>query len=386
MKIQLRQFCFGLLIAIGAVFIVNNAAHAYDKPYIGEDKNYSAKYVDTFVHLARDYNLGFVEIRAANPGIDPWIPGEGTKLVLPLRHLLPEGPREGIIINIAEMRLYYFEKEDEAPISVPIGVGREGLDTPLGTTTVVRKTEGPHWYPTQRMRDEDPELPAVVKPGPENPLGTHAIYLGWPTYAIHGTNRPFGIGRRISSGCIRLYPEDIKQIFAKVPVGTKVTVVDQPVKTAWIDDKLYIEAHPDRDQAIEIEDLGTITSARLRKEDIQIILEAAGEHAAKLDWDEVYKILRERKGYGINVLSRSSDMVSTPDQSGKVVKTSADEPQMGPNIPIKQQVAQIYKTLHEKEIAEKKRAEARDNPEVEEPKTASYEDEQPSSSFRNLNP
>ena len=185
---------------------------AYDENYIGDMETYTAVYEDTLVHLARKNDLGFVEMRAANPNLDPWIPGEGAEVILPKRHLLPETEREGIVINLPEMRIYAYLNGDSAPYTYPIGVGREGLGTPTGQTSIVRKKEGPIWHPTERMREEDPELAASVLPGPDNPMGTHALYLGWPTYAMHGTNRPFGIGRRVSSGCIRLYPEDIAML------------------------------------------------------------------------------------------------------------------------------------------------------------------------------
>ena len=168
---------FGILMTGG----FSSAQAAYDLPYVGEQVIYRAAYEDTFVHLARDYNLGFVEMRAANPTVDPWLPGKGTEIILPTRHILPEAPRKGVVINLPEMRLYAFVNGDNAPTTFPIGVGREGLNTPEGTTTVVRKKEGPTWTPTPRMRREDPTLDPYYPPGPDNPLGTHALYLGWPT-------------------------------------------------------------------------------------------------------------------------------------------------------------------------------------------------------------
>ena len=152
---------------------------------------------------------------AANPGIDPWVPGEGTEINLPTVHLMPDladADPEGIVVNLAEMRLYFFEKPGGVPQSFPIGIGRDGLNTPTGTTEVVAKRKNPTWRPTKRMRDEDPELPEVVPPGEDNPLGTRALYLGWPQYLIHGTNKPHGVGRRVSSGCVRLYPEDVETV------------------------------------------------------------------------------------------------------------------------------------------------------------------------------
>ncbi len=280
---------------------------AYDLPYIGTTKIYTATYEDTLVHVARDHNLGYVEIRAANPNVDPWIPGKGTKLTLPLRHILPDAAREGVIINLPEMRLYAFVKEGEAPISYPIGVGREGLDTPLGQTEVAWKKIGPTWTPTARMRAEDPELPVTMAPGPNNPLGTHAIYLGWPQYAIHGTDKPFGIGRRVSSGCIRLYPESIIKLFDVIPVGTKVRVVDQPLKLAWIDDELYLEAHPDMKQAFEMEDVGVVLKQTLNDFDLRQILKVAGSDNGGLDWRLIRRVIRERRGVPIVIGQRYFD-------------------------------------------------------------------------------
>ncbi|MEM6781535.1 MAG: L,D-transpeptidase family protein, partial [Pseudomonadota bacterium] len=224
---------FFLVLSIPAV-----KAATYDRDYVGEMEVHTAVFEDTLVHLARWNDLGFVEMMAANPELDPWIPGAGAKVILPKQHLLPDAPRKGIVINLPEMHLFFFPEDGSAPTVHSIGIGREGLNTPIGKTTVTRKKAGPTWRPTARMREEDPSLPAVVPPGPENPLGTHALYLGFPQYLIHGTNKPYGIGRRISSGCIRMYPETIRELFDRVPVGTPVNIVDQPIKVGWIDDKM----------------------------------------------------------------------------------------------------------------------------------------------------
>jgi L,D-transpeptidase ErfK/SrfK len=299
MRTILLTLCF-ILSAVSA-----HDAHAgYDKPYIGDMIEHKAAYEDTFVHLARKYGLGYVEMRAANPEVDPWVPGAGARLTLPTRHILPDAPKNGIVINLPEMRLYAFVNGDNAPETFPIGVGREGLDTPTGTTKVVRKKDGPTWRPTLRMRKEDPSLPQSIPPGPENPLGTHALYLGWPTYALHGTNRPFGIGRRISSGCIRLYPENITELYNMIPVGTKVTVVNQPLKFAWIDDYLYLEAHPTMKQAIEMEETGRIEFHTMTKAEEKKIIRAAGDFASRLRWPAIRTILKERRGYPVAIARR----------------------------------------------------------------------------------
>jgi len=265
-----------------------------------ETTSYRATYDDTLLEVARRFKLGYVEMVAANPGTDPWVPGEGTNVVLPTVHLPPAAEPEGIIINLADMRLYYFEASGTPMQSFPIGIGRDGLKTPLGSTTIVRKRKDPSWRPTARMRAEDPELPEVVHAGPDNPLGNRAMYLGWPQYLIHGTNKPLGIGRRVSSGCIRMYPEDIEYLFEEVPLGTKVTVVDHPIKLSWIDDALYIEAHPTQVQSDQIEASGTFEPL-LDSKVVDQVLAVAGADAPLLDWSRIRQATIERRGYPIRI-------------------------------------------------------------------------------------
>lgn len=299
----MKRLLISLFIFVLAVPVCANAK-SYGKDYIGEIEVYRAAFEDTLVHLAREHDLGFVEMRAANPKVDPWIPGAGTKIILPSQHLLPEAPRKGIVINLSEMRLYFFPKGGATPKTYSIGIGREGLKTPLGSTKVSWKKAGPTWTPTPRMRKEDPSLPIVVPAGPENPMGTHAMYLGWPQYAIHGTNKPYGIGRRVSSGCIRMYPEGIKDIFPRVPVGSKVTVVDQPVKVGWIEDKMYIEVHPTQKQALKIEDEGLLKAYEITKVDMKRIAAKAGSYAGQIDWESVRGAVRKHSGYPVAVLDK----------------------------------------------------------------------------------
>lgn len=290
-------YLFAFLIGCG----VSSPSFAeYKKNYIGEMKVHKAVFEDTLIHLAREYELGFIEIRAANPELDPWIPGAGAEVIIPSKHLLPDAPRQGVVINVPEMRIYVF-KPGQEPRTFPIAVGREGLGTPMGKTTVTRKTVDPIWRPTPRMRSEDPTLPAVVYPGPDNPMGTHALYLGWPQYAIHGTNKPYGIGRRASSGCIRMYPEDIKEVYEMLPVGTVVNAVNQPIKVAWIGDELYLEAHPDLEQALMMEVEGAVSNQRLSEADMKKIIAKAGIFEELLNWPKIRTAVRERKGYPIKI-------------------------------------------------------------------------------------
>lgn len=270
---------------------------------LSETSRYQATYDDTLLALARQHKLGYVEMVAANPGTDPWVPGEGTDVVLPTIHLMPslndEKP-EGIIINLADMRLYYLHKTGDPPMSFPIGIGRDGLKTPTGVTSVVRKREDPSWRPTERMRAEDPELPEVVPAGPENPLGTRAMYLGWPEYLIHGTNKPWGVGRRVSSGCVRMYPEDVEALYEMVETGTKVTVIDQPIKFGWIGSELYIEVHPTQEQSDQLEAKGDF-DRELDNSVVDQVLAVAGEHRARLDWSGIRQAAIERRGYPIQI-------------------------------------------------------------------------------------
>lgn len=314
----LRIIVYCLMFAV-LLFALSGPVQAEEvPPYIGEMQTHTTVYEDTLVQIARKHNLGFIEVRAANQGIDPWMPGAGVELTLPTMHLLPNAPRKGVVINLPEMRLYAFTRPGE-PVTHPIGVGREGLSTPVGTTTVVRKKIGPVWRPTQRMRDEDPTLPAQIGPGLDNPMGTHALYLGWMEYALHGTNKPFGIGRRSSSGCIRLYPEDIVTMYDLVDEGTQVTVVDQPVKVAWIGDKLYMEAHTTLAQADLMEQEGIVESYEFTGDDMAILVATAGEYADYIDWATVRRLIRERRGVPEIIATRPAseakavepDLVST---------------------------------------------------------------------------
>lgn len=207
---------------------------------------------DTLSDIARRFNLGYEEIVRANPGVDPWLPGVGREIVLPTQFVLPNAPREGLVINLAQLRVFYFPKTKEGEprkvITHPIGVGKVGWSTPEGSTKVTGKAKNPTWYPPASVRKEHKEagdpLPSKVPPGPDNPLGAHMMRLGWPSYLIHGTNKPYGVGMRSSHGCIRFYPEDIAELYDKISVGTKVTVVNQPFVFGWRDGTMYIQAFP----------------------------------------------------------------------------------------------------------------------------------------------
>ncbi len=218
---------------------------------IGKDYVVEARQDETLIDIARANNVGYEEIRRANPDVSVWMPGEGTEVLIPGRFILPPVERKGIVINVAELRLYYYPptREGETPRveTYPIGIGREGFDTPLGITKTTMRLKDPAWYPPRSVREEaaarGETAPAVVPPGPDNPLGRHAILLDIPGYLIHGTNLPDGIGMRASRGCIRMFPEDIESIFDRVPVGMQVHLINQPIKAGWDGDTPYVQVY-----------------------------------------------------------------------------------------------------------------------------------------------
>jgi L,D-transpeptidase ErfK/SrfK len=224
--------------------------HPGDVDIIGAVGTWVVRPDESLIEIARDKDVGFNEITAANPDLDPFVPGTGTTLVIPTSWILPRDVAPGIVVvNLSEMRLYYsFVPEGRlTPVvaTFPIGIGDEGWDTPVGVFEVVEKLVNPPWYPPASIRKEDPELPPVVPPGPENPLGTHALRLSSRSILIHGTNRPYAIGRRATHGCLRLYPEDIVRLFPLVPKGARVVMVREPVKVGLSGDRVFVEVHED---------------------------------------------------------------------------------------------------------------------------------------------
>lgn len=216
----------------------------------GVTRMVQAREHDTLLDIAREFGLGYNQIVAANPGIDPWVPREGSLVRLPLTFVPPrERPDTGIVVNLAEMRLYYFFSNGghDFFFTAPIGIGREGYLTELGEYAVKSKTANPTWIVPESIRREEPDLPAQVPPGPDNPLGDFAFRLSRNLYAIHGTNKPWGVGRRVSHGCIRMYPEDVGALYPLVPVGARVLVVYEPVKFGWADGKLWVQVFDDFD-------------------------------------------------------------------------------------------------------------------------------------------
>jgi L,D-transpeptidase ErfK/SrfK len=271
---------------------------------------------DTLPDIARRFNVGYEEIVRANPGVDVWLPGEGREIVVPTQYVLPSAPREGIVINIAAMRVFYFppakKGEQQVVYTHPIGIGKVGWSTPEGATKVVSKQKDPVWVPPASVRAEHKAngeiLPAVVPAGPDNPLGRYKFTLGWPSYLIHGTNKPYGVGLRSSHGCIRLYPEDVEKLFGMVGPGTKVTVVNQPFVFGWHQDQLYLQAYDvleddKRDWAKSQPKLLSKTMTRRIQEELKA-------DAATVDWTRVAEITRDPRGLALSVTQADQDVAA----------------------------------------------------------------------------
>jgi L,D-transpeptidase ErfK/SrfK len=254
---------------------------------LGEVQYVIAKHEDTLLDIGRTYGVGYEEIVAANPGVDPWLPGEGKRVLIPSRYILPDAPRDGIVVSLAEHRLYYFPKpkpgEQAVVVTYPISVGKMDWKTPLGTTRVTDKRTRPIWYPPESVRKEHAAdgrpLPKAVPPGPDNPLGDYAMRLGIPggAYLIHGTNRPAGVGMQVTHGCIRMYPEDIEQFFKMVAVNTPVRIIHQPYKMGWRGEQLFMEVHTPL-EGQEDRDLHSLTNIT------RLLVAATQDRPVAIDW------------------------------------------------------------------------------------------------------
>lgn len=303
-----KQFCVSS-VALGAWLLASSAvADSSELPkghfllpeegnMVGQVYTVTATAEDTLLDIARAHNVGYEEIRMANPDTSLWVPGEGTEVTIPGQYILPDEARSGIVINVAELRLYYYPEvaEGETPRveTYPIGIGRDAYNTPLGITETTMRLENPAWYPPESIRREAAErgdpAPAVVPPGADNPLGQYAILLDIPGYLIHGTNQPDGIGMRASRGCIRMHPEDIESVFWRVPVGTQVNIIDSPIKVGWGEgNESYIQAFTATDgQAFGMETLLNV---------VGLIEQHDGGNAPSVNYEQVSEILERANG------------------------------------------------------------------------------------------
>jgi L,D-transpeptidase ErfK/SrfK len=273
---------------------------------VGVMANLYSRENDTLSDIARHFGLGYNDITLANPGLDPWILSGNQKVLLPLRFILPDAAHQGIVLNLANMRLFYYPNSlPGTVITYPVGIGRNGWNTPLGRTEIAAKKVNPSWIVPDSIQREhqilgDP-LPKVIQAGPENPLGNYAMPLARSGYLIHGTNKPYGIGMQVSHGCVQMYPEDIEVIFKKVDVGTPVQIVHQPYLATWNQDMLYLEAHPLLDHLQN-------QKKSLQKELRNNLKKLAAEKQATVDWEKVERILQRSDGIPTPILMNSDDL------------------------------------------------------------------------------
>ncbi|EXI81590.1 MAG: putative L,D-transpeptidase ErfK/SrfK precursor [Candidatus Accumulibacter appositus] len=302
-----------LLLPLCALFMAGHSAAAtFPLPpagsdVVGEIEFTRASRADTLLDIARRHDIGQDEILLANPNVDRWLPAEGAPVTLPTRYILPRAERTGLVLNLPEMRLYYYPKplREQTPLVIthPVSVGRMDWVTPLGKTTIVAKERDPSWRPPESVKEEHAReqgeiLPDVVPAGPDNPLGRFAMRLGLPGYLIHSTNKPFGVGMRVTHGCIRMYPEDIERLFDLVPVRTQVQVVNQPIKVGWLDGALYVEVHPPMDEDQEkYEEIMNAASDRIT----QAIAETGNPQAVVLSDNAIRAAFAEKSGIPVMI-------------------------------------------------------------------------------------
>lgn len=262
---------------------------------VGQIQYGSAGSGDSTAKIAERYDLGYNALEKANPhlNMERGLPS-GASLTLPTQHLLPNQAREGIVINLPEMRMYYYLPGSNQLLTYPIGIGKIGKNIPIEKTSIIKKAKDPVWVPPDDIREFNLEtngiiLPQVMPPGPDNPLGPYAIYMKIPTYLIHSTIFPESIGKRASFGCVRMYESDIKQFFPVVEKGVPVAIINSPVKVAWQKDKLYMEAY------VPLEEHSAALDASLPGM-VNLINNAAKNEVTLVDWQAVAFIDEERDG------------------------------------------------------------------------------------------
>lgn len=329
----------GAAIVIAAALVAMPAAAAQyslaaSQTVVGDLGRHAVRHGEVFADIARHFDVGYTALATANPDTDQWVPKAGQVVRIPSLYILPAAPHRGIVLNLAQYRLYYFPPGGGRVLTYPIGIGVIGWDTPFGTTKVVRKQANPAWYPPASIRaqhaTEGDTLPKIVPAGPDNPLGLFALYLGWKNYLIHGTNKPDGVGRNVSHGCIHLYPEDIAQLFSLVPVGTPVLTVDQPATAGWAGDRLYVEVYPSQKQSEEID-----TERRVSDDPAvgvrEVVRAAAGQFADQVDWERVEAAANERTGLPVPVAERPALVGdAAPDDAGSAAQSAdLDAPPRG---------------------------------------------------------
>lgn len=274
-----------------------------DQEMVGRIASIETRENDTLPDIARHFGLGYNDITMANVGVDPWTPKANSRVLLPLQFIIPDVPRKGIVLNLANMRMFYFPKKERGKVyTYPVGIGRDGWNTPMGTTSIAVKTPNPEWHVPPSIHKEHAQkghfLPSVVRSGPDNPLGLYAMRLAIGSYLIHGTNKPYGIGMQISHGCVQMYPEDIEVMFKKTAVGTQVKIIHQPYLTAWDGNMLYLEAN----DPLEKWASSKWSLQKQAKKDLRLL---AKKHHVEVDWNKVDSVLERANGMPTPVLISS---------------------------------------------------------------------------------
>ncbi len=293
-----RVLCCALLclIVVPTVFSATYTLPENGDTVVGSREVASLKMNDSLSAFARRNGIGYYQALDANPQVDPMRLSSGSRLVVPAQIVLPNAPRQGIVINLAELRLYYYPSGSNTVVTYPVGIGRVGgnWQTPTGKLTIIQKKQDPEWRVPASVAEDMAKrgviLPEVIPAGPDNPLGAYMMRLSNYTYLIHGTNHPEGVGRRTSAGCIRMYPENVEELFSMVPLGTKVTIVNQPFKAGWLNGQLYFEAHtPLREQRAAY-------AGRYDSLWNDALNSATGVRAASVDWTKVQTLAKKQTG------------------------------------------------------------------------------------------
>lgn len=294
-----RYLPLALSLVVGSAGAMELPLPPPGEDIVGQVQVIKARYEDTFADLGVANDLGYLEMIAANPGVDAWLPGEGTEVILPTRFILPPGPREGIVINLAEYRMYYFPQGQNVVHTYPLGIGREGWGSPVAEARITAKTPNPGWTPPKSILEEhaangDP-LPGYVPPGPDNPLGPFKMSLSVPGYLIHGTNKKFGIGMRVSHGCFRMLNHNVLELGAMVPVGTPVRIINEPYKFGRSNGKVYLEAHAPLDEQgmpSVVDKHSAVINALLKRDDLG---------GLSLDWELVREVVAAEDGLPVRI-------------------------------------------------------------------------------------
>lgn len=314
MKLFKNSINIYLFAFLSLLFVSNSYGLMFPLPSQGNDivgkvQVITAKEGDSFHSIGRRFDVGYYELVEANPRLNSKYLEKGVRVTIPTEYILPPGTRHGLVINLAELRAYYYPKGKKEVWTFPVGIGRLGWMTPEGDTRIVRKVKNPTWYVPASIREfvrqKGEILPDKIGPGPNNPLGKFAMRLGFSGYLIHGTNEPSGVGMRSSSGCIRLFPEDIKALFSMIPVGTKVRIINTAYKVGWKNHRLYLEAHkPLQEEVLKYHGQNSLTS----------MVKAVIRHERPntyVNWNLAENIGEAHKGLPIQIGSNLKQKVKT---------------------------------------------------------------------------